>query len=153
MPITNAKRSFCILSNKQFEKEFPSLITNTNTNTTYSKKNKNNILWSDIIKNKQVVPSVSYDIKGLKDLPMKYKDDITYKVISHPVIYSDNNLDIVGGNEHIDYIEYDMTYSNKFYLGCDDYDIISIGTDDDSEDFDNLSHTDTLSDIDTLSDF
>tara|TARA_A100001015_G_scaffold232887_1_gene263850 strand:+ start:670 stop:1113 length:444 start_codon:yes stop_codon:yes gene_type:complete len=147
MPITNAKRSFCILSNKQFEKEFPSLIT------TYSKQNKNNILWSDIIKNKQVVPSVSYDIKGLKDLPMKYKDDIAYKVISHPVIYIDNKLDTFDCNEHIDYIEYDMTYSNKFYLGCDDYDIISIGTDDDSEDFDNLSHTDTLSDIDTLSDF
>tara|TARA_Y100000816_G_scaffold252805_1_gene203978 strand:- start:329 stop:784 length:456 start_codon:yes stop_codon:yes gene_type:complete len=151
MPITNAKRSFCILSNKQFEKEFPSLITNTNT--TYSKQNKNNILWSDIIQNKTVVPSVSYDIKGLKDLPMKYNDDIAYKVISHPVIYSDNNLDIVGGNEHIDYIEYDMTYSNKFYLGCDDYDIISTSTNDDTEDFDNLSYTDTLSDVDTLSDF
>lgn len=138
MPITNTKRSFHILSNKHFEKEFPSL--NSNVTTTSSNQN-NSVLWSDIIQNKPVVSSVSYDIKGLKDLPMKYNDDIVCKFVKHPVIQLPPKLEVTDVCQ--DYIEYDMTYSNKFYLGCDEYSSCSeCEYDDLSQDDDNDSDSD-----------
>ena len=118
MPITNTKRSFCILSNKQFEKEFPSLNSNITANSS-KQKNNNTVSWSDIIQNKQPVPSVSYDIKGLKDLPMKYNDDIVDKFVKHAIIHDRHKLETTDVCQ--DYIQYDLTYSNKFYLGCDEY--------------------------------
>tara|TARA_A100001011_G_scaffold378920_1_gene444292 strand:+ start:204 stop:635 length:432 start_codon:yes stop_codon:yes gene_type:complete len=118
MPITNTKRSFCILSNKQFEKEFPAFNSNITANSS-KQKNNNSVSWSDIIQNKKPVPSVSYDIKGLKDLPMKYNDDIVCKFVKHTIIQDSPNLETTDVCQ--DYIEYDMTYSDKFYLGCDEY--------------------------------
>ena len=116
MPITNTKRSFCILSSKHFEKEFPSLNSNV---TTTSSNHNNSVLWSDIIQNKHPVPLVSYDIKGLKDLPMKYNHDIVCKFVKHTIIRHSPKLEATDVCQ--DYIEYDLTYSNKFYLGCDEY--------------------------------
>ena len=116
MPITNTKRSFCILSSKHFEKEFPSLNSNI---TTTSSNHNNSVLWSDIIQNKHPLPLVSYDIKGLKDLPMKYNDDNVCKFVKHTIIQDPPKLEATDVCQ--DYIEYDMTYSNKFYLGCDEY--------------------------------
>ena len=117
MSITTAKRSFCILSNKHFEKEFPSLSSNV---TTTSSNQNNNVSWSDIIQNKQPVPLVSYDIKGLKDLPMKCNDyGIACKFIKHTIIHRPPKLETTDICQ--DYLEYDLIYSNKFYLGCDEY--------------------------------
>ena len=118
MPITSANRSFRILSNKQFEKEFPPL--NPANGNIAPKHCGNSNVWSNILKNEnKITKVVSTNIKGLKDLPMKYNNNnatiIKMNLFNNKIIKKiHDNID------YIDYIDYDLTYSNKFYLGCDE---------------------------------
>ena len=115
MPITSANRSFRIISKNQFEKEFPPLTASA-TNTT--KHCENSMEWANIVllENKTTqIPSTN--IKGLKDLPMKYNSNDA-NIIDNNIHIIDNNIDnnihtinnsmnIDYNYDYIDYIDYD----------------------------------------------